>query len=216
LNTIKKTFVTGAFTLLAAGAAATNAEAANLAGWYAGVDVGGSDYRRGGGSLDDAFANQGLTTSTSMDKRDTAYQLNLGYRFNPYFALEGGYVDFGRFDFTSNVLAPAADTVNGNVKAYGTRFSAVGILPLQSGFSVYGKAGMFDARTKIEGGSPSGLDVGESHHHTDGTFGVGASYDITKQIVASVEWNRYLKVSDSDATGRSDIDLVTAGLSYHF
>jgi OOP family OmpA-OmpF porin len=216
MTTMKKTYVAGALALLMGAGAMSVAEAAPLPGWYAGIDVGRSDFRRGGGAFDEAFAAQGLTTSTSMNKHGNAYLLDLGYRFNPYFALEGGYVDLGRFNFNSNVLAPAPGTMAGSMKAYGARFSAVGIVPLPSGFSVYGKAGIYDARAKVDGGSPSGLSVGASRWHTDGTFGVGASYDLTKNLAASLEWNRYLKVGNSVTTGRSDIDLVTAGLSYHF
>jgi OOP family OmpA-OmpF porin len=213
---MKNTFLTGTLALLVGAAAMTSAEAANLGGWYAGVDLGRSDFRKGGNGLDSAFANQGLTTSTSMSKHDTAYSLNLGYSFNQYFAVEGGYVDLGRYDFNTTILAPTPGAFSGNVKAHGVRLSAVGIVPLQYGFSVYGKAGVFDARAKVEGSTPAGVNVRSERNHTDGTFGVGASYNITQQIVASVEWNRYLKVGNSETTGKSDIDLITAGLSYHF
>jgi len=188
---MKKTLVAGAFALLAGAAVTMRAEAADaLPGWYAGVDLGRSQLR-------------------PDDKRDTAYALDAGYRFNSWLALEGGYVDFGRYSFDS-------DTLDGRLKAHAYRLSAVGIAPVGAGFSVYGKAGIFDSRAEFDGGSPAGLDVGGTRHHTDGTFGLGASYDFTRTLAANVEWNRYLKVAETDATGRGDIDLVTAGLAYRF
>jgi OOP family OmpA-OmpF porin len=216
--TMKKQLLIGtAATLIGISGGLTSAQAEDLTGWYGGVNLGRSNLKMNGGDLDGAFANQGLSTSSSLEKHDTGYSLDLGYQFNPYFALEGGYVDFGKFDVSSTASAPAADTINGRYKAHGYDFSAVGILPLQQGLSVYGKAGAFRSRAELDASSSGAVPVsGGSHSATHPTFGIGASYDFTQRVVGKLEWNRYLKVGDSGVTGRGDIDLYTAGVAFKF
>jgi OOP family OmpA-OmpF porin len=184
--------------------------------WYGGVNVGRTDLSANGGDIDNALGNQGITSSSSLDSNDTAYSLNIGYKFNPYFAVEGGYVDLGKYGFQSNVTAPAATTVNGSYKVDGVNLSAVGILPLNNGFSVYGKAGVFRAKTDLDVSSPGTVATSSaSHHSTNPTYGLGAAYDITKDWTAKLEWNRYHEVGDS-STGKDNIDLYTVGVAYNF
>jgi OOP family OmpA-OmpF porin len=213
----KQLAISMAATLVSVAAGVTTVQAADLTGWYGGVNLGRSDLKLNGGDLDGAFANQGLTTSSSIDRHDTGYSLNLGYLFNPHFAVEGGYVDFGKFNFNSAVSAPTADTINGNYKAHGYNLSAVGIVPLNQGLSVYGKAGAFRSRAELDANSTGMVPVsGASDWETHPTFGIGAGYDFTKNIIGKLEWNRYLNVGDSNTTGRGDIDLYTAGVAFKF
>ena len=206
---------------LAAGLAAVAAHSAqaafpDLKGWYAGVDLGQSHYGQKGDGLDGTFANQGFSSSTSIDSTDTGWGLDLGYQFNPWFAVEGGYIDLGRFDFGSQLPASAPGAISGRVKNDGARLTAVGIVPLDHGFSLFGKAGIFDLRTRLDATAANGTDLGSSHSHAGGTFGVGAAYDITKGISARVEWNRFVNANNDSSTGKADIDLVSAGLVYRF
>ena len=211
------TLVAGTTALVVLLAAAdANAQSSNTAGWYAGINAGRSDVKFKDGGLGAVFTDQNLTTSSSIDKHDTAYSLDLGYQLNPYFALEGRYVDFGKFGFNSAVSAPAPDAIDGRFKAHGFGVNAVGIVPLPEGFAVFGKAGVFRSKAELDANASATPVSGGTHSRTGGDFGVGASYDITRNFVAKVEWNRYLKVGDSGTTGRADIDLVTAGITYRF
>jgi OOP family OmpA-OmpF porin len=215
---MKKQFMLGtAAALVALSSHVSAANAADLTGWYGGVNLARSNLKLNGSDIDGVFANQGVTSSSSIDTHDTAWSLNLGYQFNPYFALEGGYVDFGKYDLKGAVSAPAVDSIDGRYKAYGYDLSAVGILPLQQGLSVYGKAGVFHSRSDLEASSSGTVPVsGASHWGNSGTFGVGAGYDFTKNVVGKLEWNRYLNVGDSSTTGRGDIDLYSVGVAYKF
>src|ERR1051326_3982805 len=75
---------------LALGASGAYAQHAQEAGWYGGIDVGGSHL-------------SGVNTDSldSFDKSDTAFDVNLGYRLNRNFAVEGDYTDLGKFHFSS-------------------------------------------------------------------------------------------------------------------
>src|SRR5258706_1273880 len=213
-----KSFKTAALAAGLAASAALSAQAAgfDLQGWYAGVDVGQSHYGQKGDGLDGAFANRGFSSSSSIDTNDTGWGLDVGYQFNKWFAVEGGYIDLGKFDFASNLPSSAPGAFSGRVKSEGVRLTAVGIIPLDHGFSLYGKAGIAHLRTKLEASNSARPDLGSSHQQTSGTVRLGATYDITKAISARIGWDRFMNANDNATTGKADIDLVSAGLFYRF
>jgi OOP family OmpA-OmpF porin len=158
-------------------------------GWYGGLDVGGSHV-------------SGINTDSldSFDKSDMAFDVNLGYRLNRNFALEGAYTDLGKFHFSS---AAAGD---GDVKPKAVSLSAVGILPLQQNFSLYGKAGIAHTETK-------GLDASDTK---DGLLaGAGVMYDFNRNVYAKAGWDRFDDVGN-DATGKGHADLYSLGVGYRF
>ncbi|HTH94877.1 MAG TPA: outer membrane beta-barrel protein [Rhodocyclaceae bacterium] len=194
-----------------------HAQSANQ-GWYAGVNAGTAHSGLSGGDVDNAFANQGITSSTGTDKHDGVYSLDLGYKFHQNFAVEGGYVDLGRYDFNSNVSAPAADTASGNYRVKGWTASAVGILPIQNGFSAYGKLGLVYADTSLNAASNTGATniSSTSKWSTRPLVGLGVSYDITPQWAGKAEWNHYDGLGNASTGGRTNIDTYTLGVAYKF
>ena len=64
--------------LAAALALGTSVAAAQEAGWYGGLDLGASHL-------------SGIDLGDSLDRSETGYGLNLGYRINRNFAVEGAY-----------------------------------------------------------------------------------------------------------------------------
>jgi len=174
---------------LALGASGAYAQHAQDAGWYGGIDVGGSHL-------------SGINTDSldSFDKSDTAFDLNLGYRLNRNFAVEGAYTDLGKFHFSSAALG------DGDVKPTAVSLSAVGILPLQSNFSLYGKAGIAHTETKALGASDT----------KDGLLaGAGVMYDFNRNVYAKAGWDHFDDVG-TDATGKGHADLYSLGVCYRF
>ena len=212
----KAAIAAGFASTLALTVAAPQARAADNEGWYGGLNLGRSHLGLTGSELDNRFAGQGITSSSSLERRDTVYSLVGGYQFNRNIALEGSYVNLGRFNYQSTTTAPAAGSVTGRYGVRGFGVSAVGIVPLQQGFSIYGKAGLLLASTELEASPSAGIATGaSSSRSTSGSFGFGLSYDFTKNIVGKAEWNRYTRVGDSN-TGRGDVDLYTVGVAYKF
>lgn len=125
-------------------------------GPYAGLKVG-----------DNRVGFNGLTKSS-----DTAFGAMLGYQYSSNFAVEGEYVDLGRF---------SAVGVAGKSDAWG--LSAVGMLPLENRFSLYGKLGI--ARTSTKTSVATGLN------RTAATYGLGGQYDATPMIGLRLGWERY-------------------------
>jgi len=176
---LKRLMVAASLALGASGAYAQET------GWYGGLDVGGSHL-------------SGINTD-SLDKSDTGFDVNVGYRLNRNFALEGAYTDLGKFHFSS----AAGD---GDVKPTAVSLSAVGILPLQSSFSLYGKAGIAHTETKA-------LDASDTK---DGLLaGIGVMYDFNRNVYAKAGWDHFDDVGN-DATGKGHADLYSLGVGYRF
>lgn len=67
-----------------------------------------------------------------VDDTDTGWKVFGGYTWNPYVALELGYVDFGKF---------SASGQSGEWKVKGVDLSVLGVWPLPNQFSLFGKVG---------------------------------------------------------------------------
>lgn len=191
--------------------------------WYGGISVGQSNARDFSASdLNSTLAQSGLTASgTSVDDTDTGWKLFAGYQFNPYFAVEGGYLNLGRFDAHTTVTAvhgsPITPTsVDARVKVKdGLFIDAVGILPITEQLSAFGKLGVYSLKTEISA-SAGGASASDNARNSDLTYGLGVSYSFNKELALRAEWERFRKVGDSDKTGQSDVDLLSLGLTYRF
>lgn len=204
---------------------------AALARGYAGASAGQSDFK-----LD---CDPGAT----CDTKDTGFKLFGGYMFTPNFGIEVAYFDMGKATERGSIAM--APPVEGPVRTAsvvrpsqviiilppgiggGTDFSAE---LKATGFGVWalanapvGNAGFFAkvglASVKSEATvSASGFgSASESKTHTDLAWGVGASYDFTKNFGARVEWERFrAKFPDGNGGTKYDIDFVSAGVVYRF
>src|SRR5687767_7898130 len=86
----RQLFATNSVFLCLAAAGACAQDPGGERKWYLGLDVGQA-------KLDHATA---FEEESDLDDTSTAYTLRVGYQFNRYFALEGGYTDLGDFDAT--------------------------------------------------------------------------------------------------------------------
>lgn len=180
---------------------------------YIGLSGGQSITQADGGDISSALSSAGLApTGSTLDDTDTGWKLYLGYQFNPNFAVEGGYVDLGKFNFSSTT---AGGSLSGELKTKNGAFiDAVGIIPLQNNFSIFGKLGLYSIKSELNGSGPGG-SVSASHTTGDITYGIGAGYDFTRNLAARLEWERFNKVGDNP-TAEADLDLVSIGILYKF
>lgn len=195
------------------------ASAADM-GWYAGLSGGQSRADSDASELDSTFRSLGFTSSSTVDKTDAGWKLFAGYQFNPNFAVEGGYVDLGKFSFSTTVTAaPAGFTtgsLSGDVKTKNGLFlDAVGIIPLQNNFSLFGKLGIYSIKTELSASGPSG-SLTQSSTDSDLHWGIGAGYDFNKNVAARLEWERFNDVGNKDKTGEANVDLLSVGVVYKF
>ena len=174
------------------------ASAVPAQGFYIGGSVGQSDY-------DDNNAIPDLITSGSVDGSDTGLKIFGGYQFNQHFGLELSWVDLGKAGYSGRF--GALNVTGGTVETSGLNFSAVGTWPLGSNFALFGKIGFFawesDA-SDVTGGLPfSGTQDG-----SDVSYGIGASFNFTKNLSMRAEWERFKAVGD--------IDLLSIGVVFKF
>jgi opacity protein-like surface antigen len=161
----------------------------DLTGLYAGFSFGQSKYR----DIDAAWANT----------RSEGWKAYLGYEFNRYLALEGGYVNL-------NDMTAVDGVMNTNIATDAWALGAVARLPLTDSLSVFGKVGAAYMLADI---AEKNFATGEFRRSGDDDFepnyGVGASYAVLDNIDVRAEWERFERKD-------LDIDLMTAGVTLKF
>lgn len=168
-------------------------------------------------ATDNALTSEGADNlASSLDKTDTAYKIQVGYQFNQYFAVEGGYVNLGKTDYSASFTGGGA---NANAKVSGLNIAALGILPISDSFSLFGKAGLIDAKVETTV-SANGLGGSANDSSTarkwKANWGAGATYSINKQLGIRVEYEQFSKLGDANTTGEADVNLFSAGVAYKF
>ena len=176
----------------------TVASQASAQGFYIGGAVGKTEH-------DDGNAIPDLITSGSVDGSDSGYKIFGGYQFNQHLGVELAWVDLGKAGYSGTFAG--LPVTGGKVETSGLNLSAVGTLPLGSGFALFGKAGVFAWEAKandVTGGVP----FSAKEDGGDLSLGVGASYDFTKNFAIRAEWERFKAVDT--------IDMLSVGLVYKF
>lgn len=170
------------------------------------------------GDLNRSLQSSFSQFSSNVDDEDTGYKLLLGYRFNPYLSIEGGYGDYGKANVDVNSRIPAA-TIKGDFETTAWLVDVVGTWPVADRFSVYGKVGMarWEVKTNFTTSILNGpvLTGGEKETGQDFKWALGAAYNFTKNLSLRLEYEQF-EAGDSNKTGKGDISLLSLGLAYHF
>jgi OOP family OmpA-OmpF porin len=205
----------GAFT----GVALLAASCAVLArdGWYAGLTLGASNAKIDDSVVDVAGA---AATRFSSDKRDPGFKVLAGYRFGPRWAAEGGYTHLGEFRATRDVSAPAAGSVNADLRVKGLHADVLAMLPFARGFEAFAKAGALLSEVKTfraTSGTVTPVSAPGSRvtDEINPKFGLGLRYEIARNASLRLEWERYTDVGN-DSTGEIDVDLYSVGMQWRF
>lgn len=160
------------------------AAAQSDAGWYLGGAYGMT-------SADiDTSSMPGLT----IDDSGTGFKIYGGFQFNKYLGAEVGYVDFGKFDVTAGST--------GDLSATAYTVAAVGTLPLNESFALYGKVGMWMWKSKSSIPGTTGDDG------TDIFYGAGVRYNFNKNWGLTLDVEQY----DSD----DSVTMTSLGVRYKF
>ena len=133
-----------------------------------------------------------------LDDEDNSWKVLAGYRFNPYFAVEGDYIDFGE---AKAPLTPASEAFDAEAKGFAVY--AVGLIPV-SMFDLYAKAGA----ARIDGEGRFG-DVNFEDDATEFAYGAGVRMRL-QNFGIQAEYEKF----DTDVVG--DLDLISLGVTYSF
>jgi OOP family OmpA-OmpF porin len=177
--------------------------------WYVGAGAGVSYYNMNSQDFNTttipSLAGQGI------DETGLGWKIFGGYRFSPYFGLEGSYADLGNS--------------SGGVKyaVHSWNVAGVGRLPFGSGFYLQGKVGAAFTRTQS---TPFGQTVGNTNYKTNVLLGGGFGYDFPSGVgvLAEAEW--YGRTGNPTAfdpttglvsgTGRADSYLFSVSTMFRF
>jgi len=170
-------------------------------GWYVEGNIGTS--RSSGVSY---------AANTSTSNNGLGWNLNLGYKFIPYFGAELGYTKYsdayGKYQGTS-----VADDSH-----YALDIAGKGIFPLSdSGAELFAKFGLARAHSHVTEQNASfvnshGLVINTGSHSASSYYiGLGAEYAFMPNMLVNVQWAR---AKGDSHTGR--LDLYSVGLGYMF
>lgn len=144
-----------------------------------------------------------IVAAADTDDETSLAKYFLGFEVNRYFAIEGGYADFGTYSYTHNAA-------RNNIDAKGIFLDAVGKLPIGSSFSLFGKVGVVRAGLK-----------GDARDDTNGfKLGLGAEYLFSSNFAVRGEYEAISKldfVDKSGATGSQlQLQMLSVGLIYRY
>jgi hypothetical protein len=155
----------------------TSAHADN--GFYIGGSVGNAD-------------TSGSTPSTDFSGSDTGYKIFGGFKFT-IFAVEGGYVNFGKAE-------------NNGISAETTAFDLFGLVNIGLGpIDLFGKLGVFSWDSDLT----EGTSVNEDG--TDPVYGIGGGLSLGP-VSVRLEYEYF----DVGSDGLDDIQMISLGAVYFF
>jgi len=194
--------------------------------WYIGLGISSTNSKMPQQSIDGISAVLGPAvgatfTVTETKQRATGGKLFLGYRFNKYFAIEGGVMTINEpkttFDFRSGLNSVGTATLEYAMSA--VYADAVGSWPITDKWSLLGKVGVSVNQTRADvSGFPLTLVSSRSartERTTRAKFGAGVQYDMNKALLLRGEWERY-NFPDPLGSDKVKVDSFTASLMYQF
>lgn len=171
-----------------------------------------------------AYNNPCATATCSTDDSDKAFSLFGGYRFHRHLAAEVAYVNLGDTAVIGTSGVGGSSTTRQETN--GLRLVAVGLLPLDRGFTLFGKAGFYRWSSDVSFSNNIGTSFSTSENGFKPSFGFGAEYALNKQFSLQLAWDRYTALGKStgalqSATGPVktvdvDADLLSFGVRYNF
>ena len=218
---LKSTLALSLVMLTAAAALPINAQAEG--NWYVLGATGVTNTSGRTAQSDAAVSTLGAVAFTSQgDETDRGHKLQLGYHLSPSLAVEGGYMDLGRFTYSADM--PTVATRAGNLKMSAWNLNVVGTYPLGAQFSVFGKLGVAAHRTKFhcEGTGIACVNPSRKASGTSLHYGVGVEWAFSPNWFARAEYEVVRKVGDSFNTGgttgttQADVTLGSIGIGYRF
>ncbi|MCQ1059242.1 outer membrane beta-barrel protein [Photobacterium sp. DNB23_23_1] len=156
--------------------------------WYVGARVGGTTFD----NLD------GVIKGQNADKDDWGGGVFVGYNFNSWFGLEGGYTYLGQADYGSD-----------GFEVQGIDLVGKFTYEMTESFDLYGKLGGFVAFVDND-------NVNDDNNNLAGTAGVGVEYFFNNDLSARAEYQYYNQVGKTESPGQSDVHFYGLSLVYHW
>jgi len=142
----------------------------------------------------------------AQDRRGAHYKAFIGFPLSPFWAIETGYFDLGRYGYSgAQSELPWAQS-----RSRGLNLDLVGTLPITDRWSLLGRVGAAYAETKE---NYSGV-ASQTSRDTNYKYGFGTEYAFTPAVTMRLEGERYR--INKIMGNRSDVDVVSLSLIYRF
>jgi len=149
------------------------------------------------------------------DDSDNAWTINLGYQFNPYIAVEMGYIDLGQR--SANLKGSTTDLAGyysriekvHPLSVQGVTANIVASWPITDTMVLSGKVGYLDWKSDYKSYVESQQVGSNKEKGQDIWYGGSISYRFTSQWHSSLNYARIK--SDNDKN-----DLISFGVKYYF
>lgn len=154
-----------------------------------------------GASVGSASLNEDFD-GFDVDTDSVALRLVMGWQFNDYFSIEGGYHNFGTFEQSFDIGGTPTDI---SLKADGFTLGVTGTIPLGQRFGLYGRVGSF-----FWDGDAAINDVSQARpEDTNLYLGIGAKYTFNDRFALVGDWSRY-ELEDTSS------NVISLGLTFSF
>lgn len=163
-------------------------------------------------TIDNALRRAGTSKlSSSTDNDDSAYKVQVGYLFNPNFAIEGGYVNLGKATYAATFTQGSATA---SIKVHGPNVAALGIFPITDSFSLFGKLGAIQATTETEV-QTTRRATSVKNSFLRPNVGFGANFALEKSTIIRIEFEEFYKLGNSDG-GTKNVNFFSIGITFQF
>jgi opacity protein-like surface antigen len=173
----------------------------NSSGLYVGAGVGQFNVQ-----IDDL--DQTDDAIERLDDDDAAWKAFVGWRFNPYIALEAAYIDFGT---PSSRLDTFGSNGDFRVDVSGFAPYVIGTIPVGP-VELFAKVGyyFYDTDLRVDIDDPLAPDIDSSSSDEDLLYGAGVGLTFLQHLNARLEYERI----DSDVL--DDADAIWLSASWRF
>lgn len=197
--------------------------------WYAGIGLGYSQAK----FYPADFALNNPLISEDKKNFDAGYKFTIGRQLNKTWAVEGAYVQPGKFQYFYND-AGFGGGESFDYKVTGFALSLVPSIPFGDVFSIYGRIGAFFSNTRLTIASASGSLSSNTGFRTwasqtSPVTGLGFQFNFDNDQSLRLEYENYGKVGNTcpssapcastlspSATGRAIVQMVSANLMFKF
>ena len=150
------------------------------------------------GNIGYAQIQEAVKGSHKKDNDGLGWNINAGYKLNPNFAVEGGYLQFPDESFDMKIKGKENHAVS---------IAAKGILPTKTGFSFFGKLGAAVVNHKLTGP----VNNKGTHEELAALAGAGMSYAFTQNLEGNIQGAITSKVNKVPS-----MYLLSFGIGYIF
>ncbi len=150
-----------------------------------------------------------------VDESGVAWSVAMGYRLNPYVAVEVEYMDFGTTDISEHydlgppVIPPFPSefTRMYSSKVTGPALSLLGSVPVGKGFDMFLRAGVLFADRELEFAQSVGLD--DTFGSTVWLAGAGVNWSFASRWAIRAEYQRTGKLEETFLAGETEMEQMS-------